>query len=154
MAQSDEGRTALREAIWIDKFDHSTDPPTFAGRVEIVNGQIVREIGADDDEARRDAEAGREASTASTGETGLPKDDGEEVSAKEKLRELESRPNPDQLGKLPGIDPPRMMAIVAKSATECGIDFERALRFVLSVATEMKAARSNAAQAPADGRPV
>jgi len=39
---SDAAGTGVRERVWVEKFDHATDPPTLTETVELLNGRVVR----------------------------------------------------------------------------------------------------------------
>ena len=137
---TDDGAAKTIERVWVDRFDHSVEPPRFVGRTFLENGQVVRETGADDEEAKRDAEAGRiAAERAATKATGLQEDDGDEVSGER--AEIAN-------AIAPKLDPWETIAIVARAAQECGIETERAFRFIATISVEIRAKSSGAVAQP------
>jgi hypothetical protein len=139
----DKTGTKLRERVWIDKFDHdtdpprlvetvfrevdrSTDPPTVTTRVTNAAGEITAQtrgpLHAQETETARAetarAETARRAEDAG-GSSYVQRHDGHEVTA------------PKQ------IDPWMLVSLMGRAATECGLELAEAVAYFKAVTSRV-----------------
>lgn len=105
MGKSDAAAAQVRERVWVDKMDKTTDPPTV---VETVFMERHRPLEGSDEQGQAEEGAAEAADVQGH--------DGRQV-----------RP-----------DPYRTLSVIVRASQDCGIELERALRFVGILAAELK----------------
>ena len=122
MATGDRSSTRIRERVWLEKRDHTTETP------EVVETIFMESEGALHGEATQ-GEGGEGSGEAADvegqdGDQGVPR--GREMS--DKVVQTAAGP----------IDPWRTLAVIVRAAEETGIELERALKFVALMSAEIR----------------
>jgi hypothetical protein len=134
MGRSDSAKADLREKVWVEKVDHTTDPPTRVERVELLNGAVVgvETPGEDGKYADERDEAGQEAGAGEA--AGQPREAGD-VQGQDGDEGLNARLK--LIAQLGRQDPFKVIGAVAKAAAQAGVPLEDALRFMSALAMEL-----------------
>ena len=122
MAKQDETAPRIRERVWVEKFDHSGDEPVLVGTEFSEQYRDLPGGGPHEVKAEADEDA-----TASPDVQGRDDHEGSgAMNEKDSGRSAAAMP-----------DAYATVAAIARIAAECGIELDRALRFMALVAGEV-----------------